>query len=58
MLGFTHPITGEPMRFTAPLRGDVSALVTHLREHGDRENVASPGATVDLEAATRHHDGS
>lgn len=58
MLGFTHPITGEPMRFTAPLRGDVSALVAHLREHGDRENVAAPGATVDLEAATKRRDGT
>jgi hypothetical protein len=53
ILGFTHPITGEKMRFTAPLRGDMAELVRDLRlrsgEGVDRPQ--TPGATVDLEKA-------
>lgn len=30
-LGFTHPMTDEPVRFEAPLPADMSALVTRLR---------------------------
>jgi 23S rRNA pseudouridine1911/1915/1917 synthase len=48
-LGFTHPITGEPMSFTSPMRGDMGDLVRALR-HGDRvERVDPPGATVDVQ---------
>lgn len=50
VLGFTHPITGQPMRFTAPLRGDMAEAVQTLRATG----VVRPpaiGATVDLAAA-------
>jgi 23S rRNA pseudouridine1911/1915/1917 synthase len=31
VLGFTHPITGETMRFEAPLPDDMEALLTALR---------------------------
>jgi 23S rRNA pseudouridine1911/1915/1917 synthase len=31
-LGFTHPTTGEEMRFTAPLPGDMAQLLEGLRE--------------------------
>ncbi len=34
MLSFTHPITNSPMRFTAPLRGDMAGLVAALRAQG------------------------
>lgn len=48
MLGFTHPITGESMRFTSPMRGDMGDLIGALRE-GDRvERLEPPGATVDV----------
>jgi len=32
-LAFTHPVTGEPMSFSAPLPDDVVALVDALRSH-------------------------
>lgn len=52
-LGFTHPISGEKMRFTAPLRGELSALVHDLRARaGPRlETPGVPGATIDLARA-------
>jgi len=55
VLGFTHPISGEAMVFTAPLRGDLRALVTSLRERsGDRLVQRMPaGSTVDLDQAMR-----
>ncbi len=34
-LGFTHPLTGEPLRFTAPLPPKFSALWQHLAAGGD-----------------------
>jgi len=34
-LGFTHPLTGEAMRFTAPLPAKFSALWQHLAGGGD-----------------------
>ncbi len=52
MLGFTHPITGTPMQFTAPLRGDLLALVSSLRNlsqlAGSFESFTPQGATVDV----------
>lgn len=48
-LGFTHPITGEPMSFTSPMRGDMGELVRALRQ-GDRvEKIDPPGATVGVQ---------
>jgi 23S rRNA pseudouridine1911/1915/1917 synthase len=54
ILGFKHPITEKPMEFTAPLRGDIGALVTSLREQSaDRlEIVSPPGATVTMDKVT------
>jgi len=52
VLGFQHPVTGEKMRFTAPLRGDMAALVKTLRaQSGGGERVETLGATVDLAQA-------
>jgi 23S rRNA pseudouridine1911/1915/1917 synthase len=51
-LGFTHPISGQAMEFTAPLRGEIAALVGVLRARGC-ERVDAPGATVDLAKAVR-----
>jgi len=50
VLGFTHPITEKRMVFTAPLRGDMAALVAALRA-GQVERVEAPGVTVDLAKA-------
>lgn len=51
ILGFVHPIKGERVEFTAPLRGDMAALVHDLRLRGNPERPQPPGATVDLEQA-------
>ncbi|GMV26393.1 MAG: hypothetical protein AMXMBFR58_24240 [Phycisphaerae bacterium] len=51
ILGIRHPISNEPMQFTAPLRGDMAALVRDLRATHRVEQPATPGATVDLERA-------
>lgn len=51
LLGFRHPITGAPLEFTAPLRGDIAALVTTLRAAGPVEHPPAPGARIDLAAA-------
>jgi 23S rRNA pseudouridine1911/1915/1917 synthase len=51
MLSFLHPILGKRMTFTAPLRGDMSALVRSLRLRGPVERLEVPGTVVDLDAA-------
>ncbi len=33
LLGFEHPVTGEPMRFESPLPEDISQLIKQLGEH-------------------------
>ncbi len=48
LLSFTHPMRGERLRFTAPLREDMRALIAHLRR-GRVESVQSRGAIVDLD---------
>lgn len=48
LLSCTHPISGEKMTFTAPLRGDMAELVAKLRAgHVERPDV--PGVTVQIE---------
>ncbi len=48
-LAFTHPITGEPMRFTAPLPPDMRRLITALRLIEPHAELLTPaGATADL----------
>jgi 23S rRNA pseudouridine1911/1915/1917 synthase len=51
VLGFTHPVTGQAMRFTAPLRGDMAEAVRMLRAGSEVRRPAAVGATVDLEQA-------
>lgn len=51
-LGFTHPITNEPMSFTAPLRDDIAQLAAHLRT-GLTDSLTIAGATVDLDQSIR-----
>ncbi|MFO0861520.1 MAG: RluA family pseudouridine synthase [Phycisphaerales bacterium] len=48
VLGFTHPITNQKMQFTAPLRGDMAALVRDLRATHVVERPEAPGATVEM----------
>ncbi len=51
LLGFTHPITGKKMQFTAPLRGDMADAIRELRSTCAVTRPAAIGATVDLVAA-------
>ncbi len=49
ILGFKHPMTGEPVEFTAPLRGDMARVVSLLREAGGASGEITPrGATIDM----------
>jgi 23S rRNA pseudouridine1911/1915/1917 synthase len=49
MLGFEHPVTGQKMVFTAPLRGDMERLIRVLRSRGRVDRINPPGTAVDLE---------
>ncbi len=51
ILGIRHPITEQPMQFTAPLRGDMADLVRELRATCTVERPPTPGVTVDLAQA-------
>lgn len=51
LLGFHHPITGQKLQFTAPLRGDMAELVRLGRAAPGYESLHALGATVDLSAA-------
>lgn len=58
VLGFRHPITEVPMRFTAPLRHSIAALVASLRARGNPPAAEPPpGATVDLDMAMSRLSG-
>lgn len=48
LLGFTHPMTNEPMTFQAPLPDDLRDLVTLLRNHRFIEAPKVAGAVLDL----------
>ncbi len=51
-LGFRHPMTQQPMEFTAPLRGEISAVVSTLRRmSGGGQRLQVHGATVNLDKA-------
>ena len=51
-LGFRHPMTEQPMKFTAPVAADIARAVALLRAStrasGADPAVAVPGATIDL----------
>ncbi len=51
VLGFNHPISEKRLQFTAPLRGDMAAVVKLLRTRPGLTLPVSPGATVDLAKA-------
>ncbi len=46
LLGFQHPITGEPLVFRAPLRGDIAAVLRELRTWPVVEEPAVPGVEL------------
>ena len=53
-LGFRHPMTDAPVRFTAPVADDLRRAVGLLRKSGAEAAVREthpPGATIDLAAA-------
>ncbi|MFM7134788.1 MAG: RluA family pseudouridine synthase [Planctomycetota bacterium] len=54
-LGFRHPMNEQPMSFTAPIAADLARAVALLRAStraaGAEPSVASPGASIDLNAA-------
>ena len=51
-LGVKHPMTDQPMKFTAPLAADIARAVSLLRAStratGGEPAVDAPGATIDL----------
>ena len=50
-LGFTHPITPQPMRFSAPLPGDLREVLRLVRRMYQTTGTLTPsGSTVDLNA--------
>jgi 23S rRNA pseudouridine1911/1915/1917 synthase len=49
LLGFTHPITDEPVEFQAPLHEDMAGLVKLLRAHRFVEAPRVSGTVIDLE---------
>jgi len=48
MLSFVHPISGQKMVFTAPLRGDMAELVRVLRGRPGHESLTPPGSSLDI----------
>lgn len=46
LLRFTHPITNKVMTFTAPLRGDMQALLTTLRALGPIDRPQTQGTML------------
>lgn len=48
LLGFTHPITGVPMTFTAPVWDDMRETIALLRRHRSLPCEAVSGTLVDL----------
>lgn len=49
MLGFTHPMTDEPVTFQAPLHEDMKRLVELLRRYRFVDSINIPGVQIDLE---------
>ena len=52
LLRFTHPVTGERLTFTAPVRDDMGGLISALRENSC-EVVDQGGVGVDLGTAIK-----
>ncbi|MCP3903657.1 MAG: RluA family pseudouridine synthase [Planctomycetes bacterium] len=51
LLGFTHPVTEQPVEFQAPLPQDMRDLIELLRLGGEAEPVNIAGTRVDVEEA-------
>jgi 23S rRNA pseudouridine1911/1915/1917 synthase len=56
LLGFTHPITNEPVEFQAPLREDMRTLIDLLRAYRDVETCTVPGTRIDLDEMVLPHE--
>lgn len=53
LLRFTHPRTGQPVTFTAPMHGPLARLIAALRKHRIDAPVATEGYHVDLATVFR-----
>ncbi|MFT5206224.1 MAG: 23S rRNA pseudouridine1911/1915/1917 synthase [Phycisphaerales bacterium] len=53
-LAFTHPISDEPAKFTAPLHGDMANLVKMLRKHRFKKAPKLQNTIIDLEYAVNY----
>jgi len=51
ILGVRHPMTNEPVEFTAPVHEDMRRLAHALRTHRSPQRVNVAGVTVDLDVA-------
>lgn len=51
LLGFAHPITAEPMEFTAPVPLDFRMVLEHLARTAQRTPVDTQGTRIDLDRA-------
>ncbi len=43
LLGFTHPVSDEPMEFVAPPRDELHELIEYLRRSGETASVENEG---------------
>jgi 23S rRNA pseudouridine1911/1915/1917 synthase len=55
-LSFAHPITNSPAEHTAPLHGDMAALVKLLRKHRFKKAPTLPNTIIDLDTAIQYSD--
>ena len=51
LLGFTHPMTDEPVEFIAPMPADLADVIKLLRHRGPYDRPTVAGAELDLDAA-------
>ncbi len=58
LLGIKHPVTEEPVRFTAPVPSPMKDVVAALRKHPAGGPVATEGYWVDLAPPCRANDES
>ena len=58
LLNLTHPVSGEPLSFMAPLRGPVATLLSELQTRPEAGEVACQGTWLDLEKVVAEAAGN